>query len=442
MEFVRHIGKGGFGTVDLVKDVNGSYWARKTFSINQPVPLSPELESNVKKRFIREANIQSNINHHNIVRVVAAQLDHNPPYFFMPYAQSSLSDDLSADRTLNGRYLEAIMDILAGLEELHSLGIYHRDLKPQNVLRFGADEYRDYAIGDFGLMSIKDTQLSVLTTTGMRMGSDMYTAPEITADLKKASARSDIYSVGCILHDFVGTGDRIPCNEIDDDHSQYADIIRICTRRDPNRRFSSVSDLREALLSVDTIPAVPTSATVAKFVEMLASETRLDRMFWEGLVTFVEATPDSDDIRLIFNVLTIHRIDELCNFDEDLARRLSNRYSSWIDGSSFSFSSCDGLASRLVCFFHNLNELDSQVNILLALLYLGTSHNRWYVEREFEKLCGLQMNNNLATRLGLEIRVIGQDACRMFHHLERSIGTNLQNLHPTVYNTLRQVCNL
>ena len=184
---VRRIGSGGFGNVDLVQDVlSGKQFARKTFSINQAQPLPPDLAENVKKRFIREANVQYRLTHKNIVPVLFKDLNSNPPSFLMPVAASSLDKDIAQSRNLNGLFLRAIMDILSGLEELHTLQIYHRDLKPQNVLRFDSSEGPYYAISDFGLMSVKDTQISALTHTGMKMGSDYYTAPEIVSDLRKA----------------------------------------------------------------------------------------------------------------------------------------------------------------------------------------------------------------------------------------------------------------
>jgi len=116
-------------------------------------------------------------------------------------AKSTLAEDIQASKTLNGNFLEALMDILAGLEEMHSTGLYHRDLKPSNVPRFeggGARNGDYYAIGDFGLMSIAVTNITTITQTGMAKGSDFYTAPEITQDLKFASPQSDIYSVGLL----------------------------------------------------------------------------------------------------------------------------------------------------------------------------------------------------------------------------------------------------
>ena len=439
MRVISQIGRGGFGNVDLVVDKKGNNYAKKTFSVNQPGDFPPAMIANVKKRFVREANMQSEISHRNIVPVIEKLLNEEPPCFIMPLAVSTLDKDIAENKNLDGKYKTAIMDILAGLEEIHSMDIYHRDLKPQNVLKLGTDDEERYAISDFGLMSINDTQLSVITHTGMRMGSDCYTAPEIVADLRKASARSDIYSVGCILHDFVGTSDRIPCNEVTDDASPYADIIRCCTRKDPNRRFPTVSALRDAIISIDSEISVPATQKVADFIEVLASEDEIDINDWQLITSYLEDNEIDADSIMLLQRLSIDRIIELTELDNNIAARLGTVYAEWAKNGTFDFSSCDGIANRL-CEFYNTENISVQSEVLLALLFMGTSHNRWYVENKFMSKSGSDMSPLLAKRLAMEIRIIGRDACRAISHLERSINARISSLNPILQETIKKVC--
>lgn len=438
MRTVRQIGRGGFGNVDLVEDDRGYQYARKTFSVNQPGNFPHDLVENVKKRFIREADVQANLTHANIMPVLQKDLGSDPPSFIMPLAESSLDKDIALDRTLNGYAISAVMDILAGLEELHSMGITHRDLKPQNVLRLASPEGPRYVISDFGLMSIKDTQLSVLTQTGMRMGSDFYTAPEIVADLRRASASSDIYSVGCILHDLFGTVQRIPCNEINDT-GYYADIIRSCTRRDPIRRFRSVADLRDALLSLGHAGITALEPQVTDFINVLLSSNLIDPVTWGRIIDKVEVLYPSQDAWALLSQVSLHRIHELIAVSPALAARFGTLYSRWVADSAFDFSECDGIANRLEAFM-SVDDINCQAEVVLALLLMGTSHNRWYVERKFVSLCGPFMATGLAKRIAMEIRVMSQNACHAFSHLQRSIGVSWTSFHPEIYSTLNQVC--
>lgn len=440
MLVIKQIGRGGFGNVDLVQNKNGDQFARKTFSVNQPGHFPPELVENVKKRFIREAKVQEALVHNNIMPIVESELEIDPPSFIMPVAESSLFEDIQLDNTLNGQPLSAIMDILAGLEELHSMGITHRDLKPQNVLRLSSYNGYRYVISDFGLMSIKDTQLSVLTQTGMRMGSDYYTAPEIVADLKMASTRSDIYSVGCILHDLFKTIDRIPCNEIQDT-GHYADIMLCCTRRDPNRRFQSVSILREAILSVGQEAQVA-SAPANDLISLLLSDNELNTQEWEQIVDKIEGLCRSNDTDTyaILSQISYIRIVEVVDSAPTIASRLGIIYSNWVKDTAFNFNSCDGIANRLEVFF-NVDDVNCQAEVLLALLFMGTSHNRWYVERKFADLCGPSMSLGLAKRIAMEIRVLSNRACQAISHLEYSITVNRATFHPVIFETLKQVCS-
>ncbi|MGM0543702.1 MAG: serine/threonine protein kinase [Pseudomonadota bacterium] len=438
MQVISRIGQGGFGNVDRVIDPNtGSEYARKEFSQNQPMP--PRLLNNVKKRFAKEVKVQSAIDHPNIVPVVSSDLSVDPPYYLMPLAESSLDKDLACDSTLDGSFVSALSDIVAALEEIHSMEIYHRDLKPQNVLQFLQGDKKVYAVSDFGLISMKESSLSELTQTGMGKGSDYYTAPEIHADLRKASPRSDVYSLGCILHDMVGQEPRIPFREIKE-HGSFSAILSGCTKDDPSKRFPTAKSVLDAVLTVEFEPHSTVSAASEDFVEALTASSSPDLEFWERLADYLEVGAKEADVYAIFGRLTAYRIKELCSSDPDSAKRVGMKFSDWVASTAFDFDLCDAIANRIEEFYESA-DLELKVECLMAFLEMGTSHNRWYVERKFARLCGPRMDENLAKRLVIKFHMEGgSSVCASISHLEKSIGFSRNNLHVRLKNALLDMC--
>lgn len=436
LRVIKRIGSGGFGDVDLVEDDAGQQFALKTFAKNQP--LDDTLLENVLKRFAREVRIQSGIKHQNIVSIISSDLKVYPPNYLMPLAESSLADDIEKDRSISGSFINCISDIVAGLEELHSMEIFHRDLKPQNVLRFKSDVRDYFAISDFGLISAKESRLSALTRTGMRKNSDYYTAPEITADMRKASVQSDVFSLGCIIHDLVGTEDRVPCNEIREP-GEFSAILLGCTRKDPAQRFRSVRSVLDAILTVGLTGPAATSKASIDFIASLEKSQSLDAEFWERLAEYLDHETDNANRAAICRQLDNDRINTLCDAAPAAASRIGIHFARWVRETSFPFEYCDALANRLEEFFHRI-DFEAKVEGLMAMLELGTSHNRWFVERKFADLCGPDMDANLAKRMAVQFRIGDMDVCRNIAHLEASVSISRELLHPILVKTLGDMC--
>lgn len=439
-QFVTNIGYGGFGVVDLVELPDGRRMARKTLN-PQAVNSDPRLLENITKRFIREVKILSDINHVNIMPIWGHHLDVEPPCYFMPYAQTSLDKEMGNlksdfNTSLNtNQILQILLDILAGLEEIHSLDIYHRDLKPQNILYL---EGR-YVISDFGLVSLKDTQVTILTQTGFKMGSDAYTAPEIVSELRNATRMSDIFSFGCILHDFfasAGNEDRLPCQPIYDHNSIMGDIIEICTRANPSRRFQNVKDLRESIVQIlsSVIPQSSISHETLDYKSYLTDMAVYDEDKLRKLINYLENFGALSEIQYIYTSFTNDIINKITQFPER-AIDFANLYSIWARTTAHGFERCDVIAGHLEKLYESIDDLGAKSNILLSFLIMGAQHNRWYVEEKFMKHAS-SMSHSLCRRFIMEARVEGSAMQTSFAHLEYSISANRTRLPLQLQNYL------
>lgn len=149
------------------------------------------------EKFIREAKTAAKLNHPNLVNVFDQGSANGQTFMVMEYvAGMTLRDALDKFGKLSpARSLDLLDAILQGLAAAHRAGILHRDLKPENV--FLADDGR-IKLGDFGLAR----EASAATSTGSLMGTIAYIAPELLTR-GHADARSDVYSAGIMLFEFL-----------------------------------------------------------------------------------------------------------------------------------------------------------------------------------------------------------------------------------------------
>ncbi|MBS1098431.1 serine/threonine protein kinase [Gluconobacter sphaericus] len=428
---VREIGRGGFGLVEEVETKKGEKFATKT--LVYPSNASKASKADLRARFEREVKYQSAIDHRHVVPILDKNLKDDPPWFVMPLAEGSLQKELRVDRTLGGSPKEALFDLLAGLEEIHRLGYKHRDLSPGNVLRFSNEDGSIYyAISDFGLMSPQAGVTTTLTDTNVAGGTLPYRAPECATSFRRATEQADIYSVGAILHDIFGAGGRIPHAELKA-NGKIGEVIAKCTKTNPKRRYKNVQELREALYDVlHSADLKFESDEELYFGKLLQDNDALTDEQWDELFAHIDRQDAAGkSTQALMSAIRRPHVEGLLLSAPELFHALGMEYAKFASKYSFDFDFCDLIATIAQLFYDN-GEIDLQANIMLAMLGLGTSHNRWFVERKFVSMAAPSISDELAQRIVTEIEVQEFDIKRQLRRLRKSITIEKDALHPKI----------
>lgn len=223
------------------------------------------------KRFQQEAKAATALKHPNICAVNEFGIDgEGRSFLVMDYIQgTSLSKLLDEKQKLPiGRALDFIIQVSHGLEHAHNKGVIHRDIKPGNIVLVKDNDEESVKLVDFGIAKlIRDDDTGPnLTKTGEIFGTPSYMSPEQCLG-KNIDTRSDIYSLGCVLHElltgkppFTGDGPlEVLMAHVNDDapllpvtlaQAGLRDVVAQCLRKDPAQRYATVKELREDLIAV------------------------------------------------------------------------------------------------------------------------------------------------------------------------------------------------
>ena len=195
-EVESRAGSGGMATVFRARDL------REDRAVALKV-LHSQGEK-VRERFNREAEVLAELSHPHIVRYVAHGVTSaDAPYLAMEWLEG---EDLSARFARGGRLTvgesaRLIARAARALGHAHARGVLHRDVKPSNLFLVDGDVDKVKLL-DFGIAR-KVAAAAGTTRTGTTLGTPGYMAPEQASGLREVDARSDVFSLGCVLYECV-----------------------------------------------------------------------------------------------------------------------------------------------------------------------------------------------------------------------------------------------
>lgn len=377
----KKIGRGGFCEVydawrsdEELDDQVGPVFALKRV---QEVCMADE---EVVRRFQREVRLLADtLRHPNIVKVVARNVTHSPPWFVMPKADGNLRDALNHGKAGQISWVtETFRQVLEGLAFAHGKQVIHRDLKPQNILM--ADGVP--LIADFGLGKALSSDSTEMTRTNQWAGTGPYMAPEQFETMNRTDQRADVFSAGKLLYEML-TGVVPPVGVIDGEDlpEPFQYFVARCCDRKPENRYR---DAEEALEAFDRVTQGPGAEPPAVALDALVQE------WWQ-----TPEGPDLEVVRRLHELLCHHENDEelftreVPNLPQDLLHQyqdeepvlflaMMERYDRHVSG-GLPFDYCDVVADFYANVWHRTSSLTLRRLLLSRLIEMGASHNRFHV---------------------------------------------------------------
>ncbi len=252
-EILQLLGEGGMGAVYKAMDRE----------LGRPVALKvirPELAANpsILARFKQELLLAHQVTHKNVIRIYDLGDADGVKFITMEFVEGEDLRSLIKEKTKFSaeEAVEIIQQVCRALEAAHGVGVIHRDLKPQNVMR---DKSGRILVMDFGLARTLDGD--GMTQTGALVGTMEYMSPE-QALAKDLDQRSDLFTVGLILYELLTgvtpfraesavaslikrTSERaIPVSDHDGRIPRaLSNIVSKCLERDPAQRYQNATEL-------------------------------------------------------------------------------------------------------------------------------------------------------------------------------------------------------
>ncbi|MCI0413998.1 protein kinase [bacterium] len=265
---LQKLGQGGMGEVYSAKDQK-----LERIVALKILPRELALDPDRMGRFIQEAKAASAINHPNVASIYELSNDGDVHFIAMELVEGVTLQDLIKQGALSHpEIFDIAFQAASALEEAHSKGVIHRDIKPVNMM---VNQKGQLKILDFGLAKVlRQPQEGLLqpvipqTQSGILLGTVQYLSPEQALG-RSIDGRSDIFSLGTVLYQ-LATGrlpfqgqnaiemienilhvEPEPPTKVNREVSPMLEYITLkCLQKDPAARYQSAGELRAELKTV------------------------------------------------------------------------------------------------------------------------------------------------------------------------------------------------
>lgn len=391
---IRLLGTGGNAEVFLCeRDTDSKRFAKKK--------LLPSADSDTKERFKREVRLISKLDHPNIVSVIGIHLESEPLWFVMPLYKSSLETSVPTITGDVSRIAKVFGAVLDAVEYAHSEGVIHRDLKPGNVL-INSDD--DLVVSDFGLGRHVDANSTRLTGTGSWMGTILYMAPEQLGDTKSADGRADIFSLGRMLYELMTGPLTSAVQDTTGIDPAIALIIARCTKRRPEDRFQTVSELKVAWrVAVGIEDAGTDSDRLKLLLSNLLTSSFDDSVVTEILQVLARHSDEKDLLHETLIALPSEALEAFSSHDPEHTKRLIKQFVEHATAQSWPFSHTDRIGDFCDRAYKAVSDPEMKADLLCCAIEVGLDHNRWHVLGIAEAL--LKLSRSPAETIALAERI-------------------------------------
>jgi serine/threonine-protein kinase len=200
-QLINKLGKGAMGEVLLMMDTKLD--RKVAIKMMRPdIDMSPKQAIEMRHRFVREAKTAGKLTHPNIVTIYDSfEGEDGVAYIAMEFVEGDTLKNLTHGTKLSVAQIKhVISNVAKGLQHAHEHGVFHRDVKPDNIMI--SPKTGVVKVMDFGIARVIESNM---TATGSVLGTPAYMSPEQVTG-QKVDARSDVFSLGVVLFELlVGT---------------------------------------------------------------------------------------------------------------------------------------------------------------------------------------------------------------------------------------------